>query len=99
MWEVKGGSQFHWCVFLSRSDWGKEEVDRHLDEDVKAQAVDVVDVAQAKQACKQATAEHAHCQVESDGQALPNDTAAIGHVEKTNKKQQQHEQQHTKNTC
>lgn len=50
--------------------------DSHLDEDVEAQTVDVVDVAQSKQAGEQAATEHAHGQVQSDGQALPNDTAA-----------------------
>lgn len=50
--------------------------DSHLDEDVEAQTVDVVDVAQSKQAGEQAATEHAHGQVQSDGQALPNDAAA-----------------------
>lgn len=50
--------------------------DSHLDEDVEAQTVDVVDVAQSKQAGEQAATEHAHGQVQSDGQALPDDAAA-----------------------
>lgn len=58
----------------------------HLDEDVEAQAVDVVHIAQAKQAGKQTATEHAHCQVESDGQALPDDAAAM----KTKQKKQQY---------
>lgn len=54
--------------------------------------MDVVDVAQAKQAGEQAATEHAHCQVESDGQALPDDAAAMTRsdditVEKTKQKQ------------
>lgn len=75
---------------------------RHLDEDVKAQAMDVVDVAQAKQACEQAATEHAHCEVQSDGQALPDDAAAVVHVEKKSKNKKtkkQHYQQQTKNPC
>ena len=50
----------------------------HLDRDVEGQAVDVVDVAQTKQAGEQPAAQHAHRQVQPDGQALPDDAAARG---------------------
>lgn len=48
----------------------------HLDSYIETQAVDVVDVTQSKQAGKQATGQHAHSQVQSNGQTLPNDAAA-----------------------
>ena len=48
----------------------------HLDRDVKGQAVDVVDVAQAEQAGEQPATQHAHRQVQPDGQALPDDATA-----------------------
>lgn len=51
----------------------------HLDKNIEGQAVDVVDVAQAEQAGEQATAQHAHRQVQPDGQAFPNDAAAGVH--------------------
>lgn len=38
--------------------------------------MDVVDVAQTKQTGEQATSEHSHRQVQADGQALANDSAA-----------------------
>lgn len=49
----------------------------HLDKYVEAQAVDVVDVTQSKQAGEQAAGQHAHCQVQPNGQALPDDAAAL----------------------
>ena len=48
----------------------------HLDRDVKGQAVDVVDVAQTEQAGEQPATQHAHRQVQPDGQALPDDATA-----------------------
>lgn len=51
-------------------------VESHLDKYIEAQAVDVVDVAQSEQAGEQAAGQHAHCQVQSDGKALPDDAAA-----------------------
>lgn len=41
--------------------------------------MDVVDVAQAKQAGEKAAGQHAYCQVQPNGQALPNDAAAEPH--------------------
>lgn len=41
--------------------------------------MDVVDVAQSEQAGEQAAGQHAHCQVQSDGKALPDDAAAWEH--------------------
>ena len=54
----------------------EDEFELHLDRDVKGQAVDVVDVAQTEQAGEQPAAQHAHRQVQPDGQALPDDAAA-----------------------
>lgn len=51
----------------------------HLDKYVEAQAVDVVDVAQSKQAGEQAAGQHAHRQVQPNRQALPDDAAAQAH--------------------
>lgn len=51
----------------------------HLDEHVEAQIVDVVDVAQSEQAGEQAAGQHAHGEVQSDGQALPDDATAWAH--------------------
>lgn len=48
----------------------------HLSKYIEAQVVDVVDVTQSKQAGKQAAGQHAHSQVQSNGQALPDDAAA-----------------------
>lgn len=51
----------------------------HLDEYVEAQAVDVVDVTESKQAGEEATGQHACRQVQANGQALPDDAAAWAH--------------------
>lgn len=48
----------------------------HLDKYVEAQAVDVVDVTQSKQAGEQAAGQHACRQVQPNRQALPDDAAA-----------------------
>lgn len=51
----------------------------HLDKYIEAQAVDVVEITQSKQAGEQAAGQHAHRQVQSNGQALPDDAAARAH--------------------
>ncbi len=51
----------------------------HLDKYIEAQAVDVVDITESKQAGEQTTGQHAHRQVQSNGQALPDDAAARVH--------------------
>lgn len=61
------------CLQLSSSKWF------HLDKYVEAQTVDVVDVAQSKQAGEQATCQHAHSQVQANGQTLPNDATTRTH--------------------
>lgn len=51
----------------------------HLDKYIETQAVDVVDITQSKQAGKQATSQHAHSQVQSNGQTFPYDATAWAH--------------------
>ena len=53
----------------------------HLDGDVEAEAVNVVDVSQAKDAGENAAAQHSHRQVEADRQTLADDAAVeTGHM-------------------
>ena len=52
----------------------------NLDENVEGQTVDVVDVAQPKEAGEEAAGQHPHRQVEADGQALADDAAAATHA-------------------
>lgn len=47
----------------------------HLDEYVEAQTVDVVEVTQAEQAGEQAAGQHAHGEVQANGQPLSDDAA------------------------
>lgn len=51
----------------------------HLDKDVKAQVVNVVDVAQSKQASEKATGQHSHSEIQSNGQALSNNATTQGY--------------------
>lgn len=51
----------------------------HLDEYIEAQTVDVVEITQSEQAGEQAAGQHAHGEVQANGQALSNDAAAPTH--------------------
>lgn len=58
-------------------------VTSHLDKDVKAQVVNVVDVAQSKQTSEKAAGQHSHSEIQSNGQALSNDATTQGSNGKT----------------
>lgn len=61
------------------SRWAHGRVSSHLDEDIEAQTVDVVEVTQSEQAGEQAAGQHAHGEVQANGQALSDDAAAPTH--------------------
>lgn len=55
------------------NDWVSDyAVTPHLDKDVKAQVVNVVDVAQPKETSEESTGQHSHGEIQSNGQALSN---------------------------
>jgi len=62
--------QIH-AVLVSMGDF---MYDTNLNKYIEAKAVDVIDVSQSKQTGEKTTGQHAHSQVQTNGQTLSNDS-------------------------
>ncbi len=65
--------QYFWSNKYSLDDHKRLlSYDTHLNKYIEAQAMDVIDVSQAKQTGEKTTGQHAHSQVQANGQTLSN---------------------------